>query len=907
MRIPVHPVLLALPALVLPMAGAQGSTGPDGSLGEGPSAVSLSEEEYPTWNLPDGATVRLGRGRVSGSDRAVAFSADGRSLAVATNIGVWLYDLEDRGRLTLLPGGANAVAFSPDGARFASASGEIRLWDLETGTVAATLPAAAGYLTFSPDGRLLASGREGAGIQLWEAATGGLASTLPGQTSRITSVSFAPGGTFLASGDREGTVRLWDLESGTNTILVDHGDEIRSVSFSPDGAMVASASRVEVNLWDVASGALVYVLEGKALQVFSVSYSRDPAVLASGASYGTVQVWNLTRAKVHTYSGQGDFVESVAFSPDGRTLASATEGSVFLRDLTTGEATALSEHMEVIPGLAFSPDGSTLATTAYAWDASIDLWDVATGRRTATLTGASRDRALAFSPDGRTLAQGVFRGEVRLLDVATGAAIGILGPMRTIQSPDHVTDVTSVAFSPDGRTLAAGTDEDVIYLWDLESRARIGSLLGDVDRISFGPDGHETIPVTSLLFSPDGRTLAAGSSRGRVRLWDLAAGTAASASGHEHGVQALSFSPDGETLASGSNNRASLWDVARGANTRTLHSDWSHGVDLSPDGTLFAAGYQDGRVRLWQVATGKPLATLEGHSHIVSRVLFSPDGDVLASSSQDGTVLLWDVPSILPNPRALTVLGGEEQEGPLNSQLDSPFVVEVRDQYGDLLEGAEVTFAVTAGGGTLSAAVDTTDAEGRAVTTLTLGRDPGTNAVVATVAGLEPVTFTAGAAATPDFDLDGEVGFSDFFLFAAAFGGSDPRFDLDASGTVDLDDFFLFAEHFGQPARGKLLAMARDRLGLPEGPGLQQNAPNPFNSQTEISWFQLQSGSARLEVFALTGQRVAVLHVGPQEAGMHSLSWDGRDDQGRPLASGVYVYRLLTSGGAQTRKLTLLR
>ena len=388
--------------------------------------------------------------------------------------------------------------------------------------------------------------------------------------------------------------------------------------------------------------------------------------------------------------------------------------------------------------------------------------------------------------------------------------------------------------------------------------------------------------------------------------WRTGTSTAAPASGHEHGVQALSFSPDGAVLASGSSNRANLWDVERGATIRMLQWDWAQGVDLSPDGTLLAAG-QNGRVRLWEVTTGRPLATLEGHGHIVSRVVFSPDGRVLASSSQDGTILLWDVPSILPNPRALTVIGGEEQEGPLNSALGRPFVVEVRDQHGALLEGAEVIFEVTAGGGTLSAAVDTTDAQGRAATTLTLGRIPGTNTVVAAVAGLEPVTFTAGATATPDFDLDGEIGFKDFFLFAEAFGGSDPRFDLNASGTVDFADFYLFAEHFGQPARARLLAMARERIGLPEAPGLQQNAPNPFNSGTVISWFQLQPGEVRLEVFALTGQRVAVLHVGPREAGMHRLRWDGRDDQGRPLASGVYVYRLLTSAGAQTRKLTLLR
>ena len=141
------------------------------------------------------------------------------------------------------------------------------------------------------------------------------------------------------------------------------------------------------------------------------------------------------------------------------------------------------------------------------------------------------------------------------------------------------------------------------------------------------------------------------------------------------------------------------------------------------------------------------------------------------------------------------------------------------------------------------------------------------------------MTFTAKAKATPDFDGDGEVGFS---------------------------DFFLFAESFGQPARAKLLAMARERIGLPEGPLLQPNAPNPFNSGTVLSWFQLQPGEARLEVFTVTGQRVAVLHEGAEKAGLHRLYWDGRSDQGHPLASGVYVYRLVTAEGSWTRKLTLL-
>ena len=258
-------------------------------------------------------------------------------------------------------------------------------------------------------------------------------------------------------------------------------------------------------------------------------------------------------------------------------------------------------------------------------------------------------------------------------------------------------------------------------------------------------------------------------------------------------------------------------------------------------------------------------------------------------------------------PRALTKLSGDEQVSEAGAALGQPLVVEVRDQNGNPLPGATITFAITAGGGTLSATTVPTNADGRASTKLTLGRFPGTYTVRATVVGLQPVTFTITAKASPDFDGDGETGFSDFFLFADAFGGSDPRFDLDGSGSVDFGDFFLLADHFADPARGKLLELAQEMIGLPDAPQLQQNAPNPFNSETVFSWFVLRPGPVRLEVYALTGQRVTVLHRGPIKAGGHRVHWDGRDNEGRPLASGVYLYQLVTDQSVQTRKLTLLR
>ena len=210
-------------------------------------------------------------------------------------------------------------------------------------------------------------------------------------------------------------------------------------------------------------------------------------------------------------------------------------------------------------------------------------------------------------------------------------------------------------------------------------------------------------------------------------------------------------------------------------------------------------------------------------------------------------------------PDSLAKVSGDGQEGTVGDALAEPLVVSVLDEDGTAIAGAVVTFSVIAGGGILSATTATTDANGHARTWLTLGSEMGTNTVEATGEGLEPVTFTATGRESPLASL-----------FDAFFGG------------------------------GK-------RVALPDSPQLTQNVPNPFNSQTVLSYFLHAPGPMRLEVFALTGQRVAVLLQGPQKAGYHRLRWDARDDGGRPLASGIYLYRLVTAEEVLTRKLVLLR
>ncbi len=870
-------------------------------------AVAELEGDYRTWHLPEGATARLGKGALERGDRAVALSADGRCLAVASGIGVWLYEAATSRALALLPteSAVHSVSFSLDGTLAAGLdNGRVELWEVETGERIGTLRQAdrpVSSVAFSRDGATLAAGSGDQVIKVWDVETWREVGTWEvlreGNVLSPLSVAFSPDGTRLVSGFQDGTVRLWDVATQEEVATLEgHTDRVASVSFSPDGALLASSGGSNddptVRLWDAATQAQIATLEGHTFGVNSVAFSPpDGATLASASDDGTVRLWDVaTHQETALLDEHGAPVHSVTFSPDGATLASSgADGTVLLRDLETDNAARLSGHGSLW-SMALARDGVLLASGF--GDGTVRLWDAATRTRIATLVGhTSLVTSVSISSNGGLLASGALDGRVSLWDIATRTNTATLeahGPVR------------SVAFSPDGALLASGSQGGRVSMWDVGTQTQVATLWGtsDVNSVAFSP--------------PDGALLASAGGFGdkTVKLWDVETrDLIGTLEGHEREVGGVTFSPDGKTLASGSwDGTVKLWDVATRTPVATLQDvNTVRSVVFSPDGALLASGSLGGTVSLWDVPTKRRTATLEGHRDQVHSVAFSGDGATLASGARDGTMLLWDMQLVLPHPRTLAKLSGDEQQGLPAAQLAEPFVVSVLDQNGAPLPGAEVTFTVTAGEGTLSPTTATTGENGRAASTLTLGSLPGTSTVTVSVAGLDPVTFTATAEATADFDGDGAVSFSDFFLFADAFGGSDPRFDLDGSGSVDFADFFLLADYFADPARGKLLALARERIGLPDGPQLRQNAPNPFNSETVISWFLLRPGPAQVEVFALTGQRVAVLHQGPKKAGVHRVHWDGGDDDGRPLASGVYLYRLSTAEAVQTRKLTLLR
>jgi WD40 repeat protein len=466
--------------------------------------VRKGEHTLKLWDVATGRLLRTYGGYIVG---AAAFSPDGRMLAASDLHRINLWDVASGRELGTLRGSADEViflAFSPDGRILASGSYDktIKLWDMASGRELGTLGQNADWalsMAFSPNGRILASCSEAGVVRLWDVASGRQLQALTGHTSLVLSVAMSPDGKMLASASFDRTIKLWDVTTGrVLRTFSGHAGPVWSVAFSPDGRTLASGSDdYTIKLWDVASGRERGTLSGHAAVVLSVAFSPDGQTLASGSRDSSVRLWDVASGRpLRVLSGHANWVNSVAFSPDGHSLASGGGDGANMQVIANGDNTiklwdvasgrvirTFSGHSSWVSSVAFSPDGRMLASGGE--DRTVKLWDVAGGRQLLNLAGhEGRVTSVAFSPNGRAVASGSHDNNVKLWDVASGRETRSYG--------GHGDLISSIAFSPDGQSLASGSWASAVRIWDVSSgneRASLDSFL-DGSSLTITPEGY---------------------------------------------------------------------------------------------------------------------------------------------------------------------------------------------------------------------------------------------------------------------------------------------------------------------------------------------------------------------------------------------------------------------------------
>jgi WD40 repeat protein len=446
----------------------------------------------------------------------------------------------------------------------------------------------------------------------------------PDEQSIATCYGFFQGGEI-------GRLRVWDPKSGKVKWEARESRGIRRAVFSPDGSLLASCNWGNaINFRDAATGELRKSMKNTGTPIECISFSSDGRRLVSGDNSRTMRIWDVATGQVlKTIEGQTNVNYGVQFSPDDTLLvAHGRDRSVRIWRVDDGQPLHVFMHPREVNDAIFLPDGKQTATVCA--DGQVRIFNVDSGELVIALPPSSPEEAdataIAVSRDGKFLAASNTSG-IRIWKMGTWKVVATLK-----EQPTHS---SGLAFSTDAKTLISSDWSSAVRVWDVPTESkRLEFLLPP--EMQFGAGR-----LRALAISPDGKLLAAAAGGNLVELRERRSGEVIRTLAAQDVITGVAFAPSGKTLATAGGSLR-LWDVERGAAVGPPLGE-ANVLAWSPDGKLLAGGGSDKVVRLWDAATSKPIAALEGHRAEILALAFSPDGKRLLSASGDFTARVWDI------------------------------------------------------------------------------------------------------------------------------------------------------------------------------------------------------------------------------------------------------------------------
>jgi WD40 repeat protein len=548
-----------------------------------------------------------------------------------------------------------ACAVTPDGRHVVSASddGTLKVWDLDAGHVLATLEGHASGVAacaVTPDGRSVVSASDDGTLKVWDLDAGRVLATLEGHAAGVTACAVTPDGRRVVSASEDRSLKIWDLAAGSVlATLKGHTWGVTACAVTPDGRRVVSASTDRtLKIWDLASGHALATLQGHEWGVTACAVTANGDRVVSASTDRMLKIWNPATGRVlATLERHSDGVTACAVAPGGQRMISASmDRRLKVWDLSAGRFLGTLEgHSAGVTACVVTPGGERVISASH--DCTLKIWDLDASRILAAPSShAARVNACTMTPSGRRVVSASHDRTLKIWEVDQGQVIATLN--------GHTDPVTACALTNNGwRVISASADRSV-RIWDLDSDDHRRTLSSRYREQTLGLAAKASARgLLSALAIPDDLERRSPRVNDAIRVHATLEEVAAS-------ERVCAVTPNGRHVVSvPEHGSLTVWDfMGRVVATLAGHSDVVTGCAMVPDGQRLVSASRDGTLRVWELTSGRALATLVGHTEGVRACTVTPDGQHVISASSDGTLKVWN----LASGHALTTFHGHADQ-----------------------------------------------------------------------------------------------------------------------------------------------------------------------------------------------------------------------------------------------------